>query len=105
MENLGTDYLKYHFVELFEKSFRHSATYIKLYAAEVYDPRSEWNRPLLMMIDMSINKDNEQRAEEANIKPTTSKDQQEVEQSDNIPTEMMINYFCGLITMSPSICQ
>ena len=40
------------------------------------------------MIDTSIN---EGRAEE-NIEPTTSNDQQEVEQSDkNVPTEMMIN--------------
>ena len=114
LENIGTDYSKYHFFELFEKSFRHTATVqnatsgfakscifpwkpelldtSKLYAAEVYDPRSEWNRPLPMMINTSINEGNEQCGEEENIKPTSSNDQQEVEQSDkNIPTEMMIN--------------
>ena len=111
LENLGTDYSKYHFVELFEKSYRRTATIqnatsgfakscifpwepelidaSKLYAAEVFDPRSERNRPLPMMIDTSIN---EGRAEEENIEPTTSNDQQEVEQIDkNVPTEMMIN--------------
>ena len=111
LENFGTDYSKYHFVKLFEKSYRRTATIqnatsgfakscifpwkpelidaSKLYAAEVFDPRSEQNRPLPTMIDTSIN---EGRAEEENIKPTTSNDQQEVEQSDkNVPTEMMIN--------------
>ena len=54
----------------------------KLYAAEVYNPRSEWNRPLPTMIDTCINEGNEQCPEEENIELMTSNNQQEVEQSD-----------------------